>query len=86
MIGLEVGDDRVRGGGKGLGLGKWEDFRVAENKERFSIGKSGRVRKEGRVKSGKREGVSVGKGEWLGGVRVGKGERLVVGKGGRIKC
>lgn len=34
-----------------------------------------RVRKERRVKSVKREGVSVGKGEWLG-----------VGKGGRIKC
>jgi hypothetical protein len=66
MIGLEVGDDRVRGGRKGLGLGKWEDFRVGENKERFSIGKSGRVRKEGRVKSGKRGMVRWGKGRKRG--------------------
>jgi hypothetical protein len=24
------GDDRVRSGGKGLGLGKWEDFKVGK--------------------------------------------------------
>jgi hypothetical protein len=62
-------------------LGKWEDFKVGEKKERFSIGKSGRVRKEGRVKSGKREGVSGKRGM----IRRGKGRKRGMVRG-RSKC
>ena len=33
------GDDRVRSGGKGLGLGKWEDFKVGKKRKGLVLGK-----------------------------------------------